>query len=348
MSKIKLAVKHVLRFIIWLLLDFTGFIFILQKLSLPYSFKRLKRCISRICDEERWKYGKDGWNYDKDGLRYFNKPPSKLFLWIITVYLAVFGVAFQIHRTELNKIERRVESICTQLLSGNPKIVMGRIDDVQKMLCPYKPEIFNPCSIYKSFFKEYDQKYVDILKTSDDKTAKRKDTPLKNIVEDWAAKTAEKDNESLLKGVDLSGAYLEGIRFQQVHLENARFYKTHLQNALFYKAYFQNAYFVETHLENAGFYKTKLENASFTQTHLQNTKFVEADLANTKFYDANVNGTVFCRSDMKDVIGLTIEQLSKVKSLYKVRNLKPELMKQITEKYPHLLEPYKEIKGCCE
>jgi tetratricopeptide (TPR) repeat protein len=44
------------------------------------------------------------------------------------------------------------------------------------------------------------------------------------------------------------------------------------------------------------------------------------------------------------VSGLTIQQLSKVKTLYKAK-LDPELMKQVKEKYPLLLKNVKEGEG---
>ncbi len=51
------------------------------------------------------------------------------------------------------------------------------------------------------------------------------------------------------------------------------------------------------------------------------------------------------RANLEGVSDLTIEQLSKVKTLYKAK-LDPELMKQVKEKYHHLLEePKKKAKG---
>jgi hypothetical protein len=42
-------------------------------------------------------------------------------------------------------------------------------------------------------------------------------------------------------------------------------------------------------------------------------------------------------ADLRGVRNLTLDQLSEVKSLYGAR-LDPELMEQVQEKYPHLLE----------
>jgi hypothetical protein len=47
---------------------------------------------------------------------------------------------------------------------------------------------------------------------------------------------------------------------------------------------------------------------------------------------ANLSG-----ANLSEVLGLNIEQLSKVKTLYKAE-LDPELMEQVEDEYPHLLE----------
>ncbi|MFC2169420.1 pentapeptide repeat-containing protein [Acidobacteriota bacterium] len=54
----------------------------------------------------------------------------------------------------------------------------------------------------------------------------------------------------------------------------------------------------------------------------------EADLT-----EANLRG-----ADLEGAENLTIEQLSLVKTLYKATGLDPDLMKEIKEKYPRLLE----------
>ncbi len=52
--------------------------------------------------------------------------------------------------------------------------------------------------------------------------------------------------------------------------------------------------------------------------------------------------TSFKEANLEGIRNLTIEQLSKVETLYGARGLDPELERQIKEKYPHLLEEPKE------
>lgn len=52
---------------------------------------------------------------------------------------------------------------------------------------------------------------------------------------------------------------------------------------------------------------------------------------------ANLQDAELRAANLEKVENLTFEQLSKAKSLYQAK-LDPELMKQVKEKYPHLLE----------
>ena len=56
-----------------------------------------------------------------------------------------------------------------------------------------------------------------------------------------------------------------------------------------------------------------------------------------RLIEANLQRAILLGANLWGVHGLTIEQLSKVKSLYDAK-LDPVLMAQVKEKYPHLLE----------
>mgnify|MGYP001459337349 CR=1 FL=1 len=58
----------------------------------------------------------------------------------------------------------------------------------------------------------------------------------------------------------------------------------------------------------------------------------KADLSN-----ADLSGADLSDANLSEVLGLNIEQLSEVATLYEAE-LDPELMEQVEDKYPHLLE----------
>jgi len=70
---------------------------------------------------------------------------------------------------------------------------------------------------------------------------------------------------------------------------------------------------------------------------LSDADLSKAKLKKAKLSETNLQNAILRSTDLKGVIGLTIEQLSVVKTLYKSK-LDSELMEQVKEKYPHLLE----------
>lgn len=77
--------------------------------------------------------------------------------------------------------------------------------------------------------------------------------------------------------------------------------------------------------------------ANLKGAHLSDANLKGAGLSNANLEDARLERANLEEADLKNARGLTIEQLSKVKTLYKAK-LDPELIEQIKEEYPHLLE----------
>ena len=75
-----------------------------------------------------------------------------------------------------------------------------------------------------------------------------------------------------------------------------------------------------------------LVGANFRGGNLEGANLERVNLQTVNLWRANLEG-----ANLWGVHGLTIEQLSKVKSLYDAK-LDPVLMAQVKEKYPHLLE----------
>ncbi|MDP7530521.1 MAG: pentapeptide repeat-containing protein [Candidatus Scalindua sp.] len=86
------------------------------------------------------------------------------------------------------------------------------------------------------------------------------------------------------------------------------------------------------------------DHKNWIRTHKKEGK--RADLSDATLY-ANLSGAnligadlIYANligADLRELLDLNIEQLSKVKTLYKAK-LDPELMEQVKDKYPHLLD----------
>jgi hypothetical protein len=251
--------------------------------------------------------------------------PKKLLptlpLWLIGIYVATFGVASQRYENKVDIIENKANTIYQQLASPDPVtkgMAFRLIPLIQKMKCPYKPNIMNPITIYLSFLKTSNYEgVVDLMK----ETVENWKGSLKNI----------RLRETNLQGFDLSSADLWGADLWGVDLEEANLRGAILTEALLGEANLVKANLKIAHLVRANLVRANLEEANLEEANLLGAYLIGANFKGANLEDVNLLGAE----------KLTIEQLSKVKTLYDAK-LDPELMKQVKEKYPHLLEKPKE------
>ncbi|MDP6587160.1 MAG: tetratricopeptide repeat protein, partial [Anaerolineales bacterium] len=95
-------------------------------------------------------------------------------------------------------------------------------------------------------------------------------------------------------------------------------------------------------LSGADLFKTNLWSANLSGADLSNADLSGADLFKTNLSEADLSGADLSGADLRKanlthVRGLTIEQISVVKTLYGAK-LNLERTKQVRKKYPHLLE----------
>ncbi len=136
-----------------------------------------------------------------------------------------------------------------------------------------------------------------------------------------------------LKYADLSGANLSGSDLIETKLKGAT-----LRYAILYGADLEYACLDSVNMFNARLDSADLRGVNFFHARLDSAnvfmaKFDDADLTEASFYG---------------IKNLTIDQLSKAKSLYNVRNLDPTLMNLIKSQYPQLLEPRNIYRNKCE
>jgi len=77
--------------------------------------------------------------------------------------------------------------------------------------------------------------------------------------------------------------------------------------------------------------------ANLERANLNDANLERANLERANLERANLERANLISANLEGAINLTIEQLSKVKTLYKAK-LDSALMEQVKEKYPHLLE----------
>lgn len=180
---------------IWFLWDFSGLRFVYYKIRPP--------------KENRQDY----------------KPPSTFFLWIIGLYVAIFGVASQRYENRLDVIENRTNSLLTLIINKETrKTAFQRIPRSQRLESPRKPHFNAPFITFRSLFgasKPHDEN-IELLKT---------------IIEDFKKELSGVNIEGVnlfnadLSGADLSGTKLMAADLRFSNLVGANFLNTQLHSA---------------------------------------------------------------------------------------------------------------------
>lgn len=144
-----------------------------------------------------------------------------------------------------------------------------------------------------------------------------------------------------LEKVNLESAQLHEANFQAAYLKGANFkhsilQRANLNGALLICAHFEWALLIGADLEKAHLIMANLENAFLIQANLREADLEKANLRETSFLEANLTG-----ANLKGARNLSIDQLSKAKTLYNAK-IDDELLIPLKEKCPALFEvPYK-------
>jgi len=91
--------------------------------------------------------------------------------------------------------------------------------------------------------------------------------------------------------------------------------------------------FIEANLKGANLREAYLEKANLTEAYLEKANLKKANLREANLSEAHLE-----KANLRGATNLTIDQLSTVKTLYKVVGLDSTLFEQVRENYPHLLE----------
>ena len=276
------------RFIVWVLWDFSGFRFFWEKIRPPIETSQEKR------------------------------PPSTFFLWILGVLFAhsiLFSIVTQRFENRIRLIEERANTILLQLSisdSGIRKTALSRVSDVQNMLYPYKPDIFNPISIFRSVFGLSSSKHNATVQA------------LKGVIETWKGQLDSVN----LERADLRYAKLKGAKLSNANLKGADLIGADLMNADLRGADLSGANLTNAVLRGADFRKALIEGANLQGVDLRVADNVEV-----------WKGTLFGR-DPEWVKHSGADLLCTTKTLYRAK-FDPELEQQLMRDCPHILKKAK-------
>lgn len=121
-------------------------------------------------------------------------------------------------------------------------------------------------------------------------------------------------------------ANLENARLNQTNFENSNLNQVNLKGAYASGANFKDSFMIKAHFEGAFLIKANFRNAFLMEANLQNCYVMGADFENASLYKADLRGAK----------GLTVEQLSKVKTLY-LAKFDEEILEQVKTTLPELV-----------
>jgi uncharacterized protein YjbI with pentapeptide repeats len=147
-----------------------------------------------------------------------------------------------------------------------------------------------------------------------------------------------------LQKATLTRANLKGADLRWVKLQNANLEIANLQEANLNYANLQQAILLNSNLQQADLVNSNLQQAELRGANLQKARLWNANLQEVDLKDTNLQEADLMYANLVGSINLTIEQLSKVKTLYQA-NLDPNLLKQVKECCPYLLEKPKDDEG---
>lgn len=133
-------------------------------------------------------------------------------------------------------------------------------------------------------------------------------------------------NLANLYKANLIGSNLTDTRLNQINLENANLSQADLRNCYATGANFKGAFMIKSKL-NSSF----LINADFSNSYLMEADLRGADLTGVNFQDASLY-----KADLRGAIGITIDQLSKAKTL-NFTQLDHEIKNELGNLFPELI-----------
>ncbi len=139
-----------------------------------------------------------------------------------------------------------------------------------------------------------------------------------------------------LSGSNLNSANISSAFLIESNLENTRLNQTNFNNSNLNQANLRGAYASGADFRDAYLIKAQLENAFLIKTNFRNAFLMEADLRNCYLTGADFENASLYKADLRGAKGLTIEQLSKAKTLYMAK-IDEELLEGVQLQLPELI-----------
>ena len=139
-----------------------------------------------------------------------------------------------------------------------------------------------------------------------------------------------------LIGSNLNSANVSQSSLIEANLENARLNQTNFENSNLNQVNLKAAYASGANFKDSFLIKAQMEGAFLIKASFNNAFLMEANLQNAYLMGANFENASLYKADLRGAKGLSVEQLSKVKTLY-LAKFDDEILEQIKTTLPELV-----------
>ena len=139
-----------------------------------------------------------------------------------------------------------------------------------------------------------------------------------------------------LKDANLNTANFSSSSLIEAEMSEARMNQTNFENANLNQADLSNTYASGANFKDAFLIKANFEKAFLIKTNFTNAYLMEANLSNCSLTEAEFDDANLYKADLRGADGLTVEQLSKAKSLY-LAQFDPEIYAALEKEIPDLI-----------
>nr|VFJ93647.1 MAG: Pentapeptide repeat-containing protein [Candidatus Kentron sp. LFY] len=259
----------------------------------------------------------------------YEKPPT-LVLWIIGVYVALYGIAATHYEAKLDRVENRMGALASQLATSDREAfqrLIARIPRIQGMETPLEPSLlwpFEENSVFSSHFfscpegdassNKDDPRYFVIHSLLCEGRNPEILQWTREVIETWKEKK-KGDEKGRLAGVDLDGVDLAGADLEGADLSGTKLWKADLFGADLEGANLFGAWLYGANLSEAWLYEANLSGAKLQGANLSGAGLRKADLSGAELYRANLSGAVLWGADLSGARLLDIENWQEIRSI---------------------------------
>lgn len=143
-------------------------------------------------------------------------------------------------------------------------------------------------------------------------------------------------NYCILKEANLNSADVSASQLIDCDFSNARLNQTNFESSTLNQSNLSFAYASGANFKDSFLIKAQMGNAYFIKANFTGAFLMEADLQGACLTGADLTGANLYKADLRNVVGLTVEQLEKARTLY-LAQIDPDLMNQVMARQPHLV-----------